>query len=265
MNAVPDPLAGYLDRLATRLSGPPDHVRGLLEETAAHLDDAVGDLVAAGTDPLVARHEAVARFGGVDVVARAMNKGTRARYRRPAVREATTTGLAVAAAGLLAMGVVGLLARVGAALTSTNAVFGLPASAQMRATSCEHWRTVQPAAASCRQAATLEAAADLTLGLALAGVAGLVLAVLVVVLQRGAGPRTGLVPTSAGPALAVVAFGVGAFGTALLGADDAVISSLWGAGLFWVASAVCSLAAAGSGILLFRSRPLRLRHCIDQP
>ncbi len=265
MNAVSDPVAVYLDRLATRLSGPPDHVHGLLDETAAHLDNAVADLVAAGSDPLVARHEAVVRFGEVPVVARAMNGATRARYRRPAVREATTAGLAVTAAGLLAMGVVGLLARAAAALTSTTAVFGLPAGAHLPVTSCQHWLSAQPAAASCRQAATLEAAADLTLGLAVAGVAGLVLAVLVVVLQRGAGPRTGLVPERTGPALAAVAFGVGALGTALLAADDAVISALWGAGLFWVASAVCFLAALGSGILLLRSSPLRLRHGPAQP
>jgi hypothetical protein len=265
VNAVPDPLAVYLSRLARRLSGPPDHVQGLLDETAAHLDDAVADLVAAGTDPLVARHAAVARFGGLDVVARAMNRATRARYRRAAVREATTTILAVAAAGLLAMGVVGLLARAAAALSSTSAVFGLPASAHMPAASCQRWLLVQPSAAGCRQAATLEAADDLTLDLAVAGVAGVVLAVLVVVLQRCAGSRTGLVPPTTGPALAVVAFGVGAFGAALMAADDAVILSLWGAGLFWVASAVCSLAALGSGILLLRTRPLRPTHLTGQP
>ncbi len=264
MNAAPDPIAVYLGELATRLSGPPEHVRGLLEETQAHLDDAVGDLVAAGTDPLVARSEAAERFGGVDVVARAMNKATRARYRRPAIREATTILLAVAAAGLLAMGVVGLLARAAAALTSTSAVFGLPATAHMPATSCQHWLTVQAAATSCRQAATLEAAADLTLGLVMAGVAGVGLAALVVVLQRGAGRRTGLVPLGAGPALAVIAFGVGAVSTALLAAGDAVILSLWGAGLFWVASAVCTLAALGSGIVLSRARRLHHAPGLDQ-
>ena len=261
---MPDPIAVYLSRLATRLSGPPDHVRGLLEETQAHLDDAVGDLVSAGTDPLLARHEAAARFGGVDEVARAMNRATRARYRRPAAREATTTLLAVAAAGMLAMGAVGLLARAAAALTSTTAVFGLPATAHMPATACLHWLAVQPAAASCHQAATLEAAADLTLGLGAAGVAGVVLAVLVVVLQRGTGRRTGLVPPVAGPALAVIAFAVGALSTALLAANDAVILSLWGAGLFWVASAVCSLAAIGSGIVLSRTRALRRAHAVHQ-
>ncbi len=264
MKAVPDPIAVYLGRLATRLSGPPEHVRGLLDETQAHLDDAVVDLVSAGTDPLLAGHEAAARFGGVDVVARAMNRATRARYRRPAAREVATTLLAVAAAGLLAMGVVGLLARAAAALTSTKAVFGLPASAHLPATSCLHWLTVQPAAASCRQAATLEAAADLTLGLGVAGVAGVVLTVLVVVLEHRAGRRTGLVPPRAGPALAVIAFAAGALSTALLAAHDAVILSLWGAGLFWVASAVCSLAAIGSGIVLSRARPLRHPHAVDQ-
>lgn len=257
MNEVPGELAVYLGRLATRLHGPPDHVRGLLDETEAHLVDAVGDLVAGGTDPVVAPHEAVARFGAVDMVARSMNSATRARYRRPAVREAATTLMAVAAAGLLAMGVVGLLARAATALTSTSAVFGLPAGAQMPAASCRHWLAVQPSAATCRDAATLEASADLTLGLAVAGVVGLLLAVLVVVLNRRDRPRTGLVPASAGPALAVVAFGLGAVSTALLAANDAVILSLWGAGLFWVGAATCALAAVGSGVLLLRARPPR--------
>jgi hypothetical protein len=264
MNEVPDDLAVYLGRLATRLHGPPDHVRGLLDETEAHLADAVGDLVAVGTDPVAARHEAVARFGAVDMVARSMNNATRARYRRPAVREAGTTLMAVAAAGLLAMGVVGLLARTATALTSTSAVFGLPAGAHMPAASCRHWLAVQPSAATCRDAATLEASADLTLGLAVAGAVGLLLALLVVVLHRRNRPRTGLVPASAGPALAVVVFGLGAISTALLAADDAVILSLWGAGLFWLAAATCALAAVGSAVLLARARPQRHGHPLPQ-
>ncbi len=257
MNEAPDPSAVYLSRLSARLHGPPDHVRGLLDETQAHLADATDELVAEGADPVAAAQQAVARFGAVDVVAGAMNRSTRARYRRPALREAVTTLMAVAAAGLLAMGAVGLLARAATALTSTRTLFGLPAGARMPASSCNHWLAVQPSAVTCRDAATLEAAADLTLGLAVAGAAGLVLALVVVVMHRRAGPRTGLVPPSAGPTLAVVGFGLGALSTALLAADDAVILSLWGAGLFWVASATCAVAALGSGVVLVRSRPAR--------
>ena len=256
MNAVPDDLAGYVARLATRLHGPPDHLQRLLDETHAHLADAVDDLVAAGADPGVARRQAVTRFGEVDLVARSMNRATRARYRQPAAREAATTLTALAAAGLVAMGVVGLLARVASALTSTSAVFGLPADARMPAASCRHWLAVQPAA-TCREAATLEASADLGLGLAVAGVVGLLLALIAVVLHRRARTPTGLVPAGAGPALAVVAFGLGAIVTALMGAADAVVLSIWGAGLLWVAAATCALAAVASGGLLVRARPLR--------
>ncbi len=168
--------------------------------------------------------------------------------------------MAVAAAGLLAMGVVGLLARTATALTSTSAVFGLPAGAPMPAASCRHWLAVQPSAATCQDAATLEASADLTLGLAVAGAVGLLLAILVVVRHRRNRPRTGRVPASAGPALAVVVFGLGAISTAMLAADDAVILSLWAAGLFWVAAATCALAALGSALLLVRARPPRHGH-----
>jgi preprotein translocase subunit Sss1 len=257
VNDVPDDLAVYLGRLTARLHGPPDHLQRLLDETEAHLADAVDHLVAAGTDPLIAPTEALRRFGDVDVVARSMNRATLGRYRRPAAREAATTLTAVAAAGLLAMGVVGLLARVATALTSTSFVFGLPAGARMPAASCRHWLAVQPAATGCRDAATFEASADLTLGLAVAGVVGLLLALLAVVLHSRARTRPGLMPIGAGPALAVVAFGLGALTTALLAAADAVVFSIWGAGLFWVAAATCTLAALASGVLLVRARPLR--------
>ena len=175
MKEVTDEPTLCLSRLAARLKGPPDHVRRLLEETEAHLADAVGDLVTQGTDPVLARHEAVARFGAVDVVAGSMNRATRARHRRPAWREAATTVMAVAAVGLLAMGVVGLVAPAATVITSTSAVFGLPAGARMPAAACRHWLTVQPSAVTCRDAAALEASADLSMDLAVAGGVGLVL------------------------------------------------------------------------------------------
>lgn len=195
VNDAPEDPAAYLGRLATRLHGPPDHVRRLIDETAARLDHALAEAVAAGTDPVTARREALGRFGAVDVVARAMNRATWARYRRPAVREAATTVTALAAAGVLAMG-------------------WLPC-----------WR----------------------------------------VMHRRERVRTELVPPGVGPALARVAFGLGAVGTGLFAQGDAVVLSIWGAGLFWVAAATCALATAASGVLLLRVRGLRHIHPATQP
>jgi len=252
----PDGMSDYLDALATRLVGPRAHVDRLLDEVGEHLADAVEAAVAAGADPEAARRKAIERFGPVDVVVRSMNGASRARYRRRAAGELAVAVTGVTAAGLVAMGATGVVAAIGARLTSTDAVFGLPVGARMPTSSCAHWLSVQPTAASCRQAATMEAASDLTLWLAVAGLLGLAVVVAFVLMRRSL-QSTGLVPASTGPSLSATAFAVGAAGAAALAAANAVIGSTWGAGLFWSAAVTCAIAALVSGALVLQSRRSR--------
>ncbi|MFB9831774.1 permease prefix domain 1-containing protein [Actinoallomurus acaciae] len=98
----------YLDRLSARLRGSGADVSRVLAETEEHLRDAVRDGVAEGLTEEEAGRRAVARFGPAHVIARRFGG-------RPAwVRLVPEFARMVpsAAAGLVAIGVSGVLAQV---------------------------------------------------------------------------------------------------------------------------------------------------------
>ena len=255
MSSDPDVVQRYLDELAVRLHGPAAQVRRVLAETEAHLYDGVDASASSVADPELAQAEAVARYGSPAQVAAAVNQAAWTRVRRPLVVAATATLVRLTAAGLIAMGITGLVARVVAAVSSTAAVYGFPAGVRPSASSCRYWLSIHPAVAGCRQAATLEASADVTLTLGGAGVLGVcVCLALAVRRRRGAHPVV-VLPPVLGPALGAALFALAAIGTALLAASDAVVLSTWGAGLYWTAAATCTAAALGSTGLLIRALP----------
>ncbi len=255
MSSDPDVVQRYLDELAVRLHGPAAQVRRVLAETEAHLYDGVDASASSVADPELAQAEAVARYGSPAQVAAAVNQDAWTRVRRPVVVAATATLVRLAAAGLIAMGITGLVARVVAAVSSTAAVYGFPAGTQPPVSSCRYWLSVHPGIVGCQHAATLEASSDVTLTLGVAGLLGVFVALALAAHRPRSARPVVVLPPMVGPAVGAAGFGLAAVGSAVLAASDAVVLSTWGAGLYWSAAATCTAAAAGSTGLLIRALP----------
>lgn len=254
MSSDPDVVQRYLDELAVRLHGPAAQVRRVLAETEAHLYDGVDASASYAADPELAQAEAVARYGSPAQVAAAVNQAAWTRVRRPVVVAATATLVRLTAAGLIAMGITGLVARVVAAVSSTAAVYGFPAGTQPPVSSCRYWLSVHPGIVGCQHAAALEASSDVTLTLGAAGLLGAFVA-LALAAHRPRSARPVVLPPALGPAVGAAVFGLAAVGSAVLAASDAVVLSTWGAGLYWTAAATCAAAAVGSTGLLIQALP----------
>jgi hypothetical protein len=145
----------YVADLGAQLRLRPEAAEQFLAEVEDHLQTATDDSVAAGVGRVEAELDAVRRFGSAREIAFAANGG--------AIGSATRLAGALArfgAVGSLAMLLGTLLARLAARLTSTAAVFGLPADASPPRSSISHWLAVQPGAGDWRSAAALENADD---------------------------------------------------------------------------------------------------------
>ncbi len=230
----------YLEELAHRLRLTPVSARRLLEETEAHLRDAVEEEVASGAEPTVAEHRALARFGTAREVARAANGGP-LRVLGPglnAVAQLVAVGCAAVIAGTL-------LAEALAWFTSTSWVFGQPSSYAPSAGQVAHWLQVQPGAHGWRQAAAAENASDSLVLRTAAGVLGLVVAgALLVILRRHARVGGGVLP-----AIGLTAFG----GAAVLLASGSLRSLDWGRGQTLCDAVVALIAAVGYAVICSRS------------
>jgi len=253
MSADRDAVDRYLEDLATRLHGPAGKGRRVVAELEAHLHDAVDAHCSAGLDPGDAQAAALADFGSARQVAAAVNQAAWSRASGPVLRAVAGMLVRLAAAGLVVMGIAAGAARLVAALTSTQTVYGLPAGAQMPAASCAHWLGVQPQATTCQQAGTLEASVDLTASLALAGVLGVLLWATIAVVYRAAPQPSAVLPRALAPAIAMAGFAAAAAALAVLAADDAVLSQAWGAGPWWTTAACSALAALVCAWLLIRA------------
>jgi hypothetical protein len=133
MSGAPDPLESYLDELSRRLTGPGHEVRSVLAEYDSHLRDAVDAARAMGLGEDEARSAALRRFGTPAQVAAAANAATWSRVRRPMVRAAAGTLVRLAATAMVAAGGSAVVAYALAAMTSPQAVYGLPARVQATA------------------------------------------------------------------------------------------------------------------------------------
>ncbi len=236
-----DAVESYLDALAGSLSGSPEHIRRVRAEAHAHLRDAVDAHRAEGMSEVEATRAALREFGTVTQVAAVTNRAEWARARGPVLVAAAGLLVRLAATGMVLAGVTAGLARLLAAMTSAQVVFGLPAGAPVQPGRCADWLALHPGAVSCAQAATLEAADDLPLAAGATGVLGVLLWA-VVLLVRSRGPvRRPVLPRSVEPALGAALFAAVAAGAGVLGGTDAVVSTTWGAGLWWT-GAGCALA-----------------------
>jgi hypothetical protein len=253
MSQNEEDLEGYLDELSRRLHGSGDEVRRVLIESEAHLRDSIDAGVAAGLEERAAARSALDRFGTAAQVAEAANKAFWDATRWSVYGAVAGMLVFLAAAGMIVVGVSAGVASLVASLTSTHAVFGLPAAVQMPAESCAHWLAVQPGTITCQQAGTLEAADDLTRSMALVGILGVILlAAYGIVRRRGRG-RARVLPPVLAPAVGTSVFGSAAVGFAALAAGNAVLFMTWGAGLWWTLAGCSALAAGVSAWLLTRA------------
>lgn len=242
MAAEPEPVTSYLIELGRALSGPPEHVERIVDEARAHLLDAVDAHRGAGRDEAAAVTAALREFGAVPEVVTAADRAAWRRDRGPVLRAVIGVLVRLAATGMVLAGVVGVAAAGLAGLTSVEVVFRLPAGAAVPAGACVHWLSVHPAAVTCQQAGTLEAADDLPLFAGVTGVLGALVWLVVLTLRR---PRARVLPAALESAAGAALFGAAGAGAAVLAAADAVVSTTWGAGMFWTATAGALAVAAG--------------------
>jgi len=147
------PVDRYLDELFDRLAGTGTDGRRSVTEAEDHLRSAVAESVAAGTDPELAEHEAVERFGRPAAIAtqlRVAHRGIGGLI-RPVITGAVWVGLV----GALALGVSGLVSEVlgrvfgaGFVAGDTNGVTYTPAR-------CADFFEYFPKAGTCEAAASL--------------------------------------------------------------------------------------------------------------
>lgn len=187
MTASDDPIEQYLDDLLTRAPGGPREVRTTLAEAEAHLRDAERDARGRGLSAHDAAVDAVRRMGAPDAAVdhpSLLPWGTRSLRRRLVLG-----ALLVTAAGGLAVGLAGLLARLAVAVWGPRVV-GIPfPTGAYTASDCARWLALYPDAGSCRAAMVQDHANDFLAGTALAGLLGLVAAVAYALLRRRWGTR----------------------------------------------------------------------------
>ena len=243
------PIDAYLDDLFARLPRHDGQLRRVLAEVEDHLRDSAAAGEAAGLQPEDAERTAVARFGAPDLVA----AGFRPRFSpwRLGV-DLVRTAWTLAAVGLLAIGVSGVVAAFLDRLVGPSSLGGSASAAGRSLPDCVHLLRVQPGAGTCAQAAVLETADDAVFLRLLAGALGLLLLVALRLVRRRL-PES-VLPSTFAPTVAVCAFGgaaalLFACATHVLAVDPQPV----GAGFFLSGAAVAAVAALGySGVLLKR-------------
>ncbi len=239
-----DRIQSYLDDLGGRLRLAPAAAERLLEETAAHLQDAADAHEAAGLTRAEAELAALDRFGTAGEVARDANGGLVALTGRLSLA-AAQLATAVSATVLVATVLARLLARV----TSTSWVYGLPAQVHPSSATIAHWLQVQPTATTWRQAGALENASD---SLVLrGGFAALVLiaAVAFVLIVRH---RVGRLERRVVPAAGLAAFACATVFLVAGGFTQAFGLVEWGRGQWFCDAAAALVAAIGCAVTSVR-------------
>lgn len=231
-------IEAYLDTLQRRLSGSPRQIRRLLWETETHLYDAVEAGLAAGLGQAEAEQAALQRFGSVDRIAAAQRTSTVLTLPELA-RRLVAQFLPVTAVGLLAIGLSGLVARVMIAGWGRVYVFADAPGTGYSPAACQHWMSLHPQAATCAQAYLLESVSDGLFIRYAAGVAGLLLAAVLVVAWRRRSSWVAAPSALVSFATALVFLGTG-FALVAAGADQARVAADHGAGQ-WISAAIIAV------------------------
>ncbi len=255
MSSDDDVVEDYLDELFVALRGQPRQVRRMLAETEEHLHSAIVDDVAHGTPAQDAAGAAVARFGGAAQIAKAWNASTPPEPMRSFLRRTASQLVPLAAVGLVAIGLSGVVARAMTALWGRTFMFADPAGTTYPVSDCRSWLSLHPSAGSCTNAYLAESQADGLLARYAAGILGLVLLGVVVLIRRRRGaPVFGRLPLLSS-FTGTILFLAAALGLVGLGVDSIRTSDGHGAGQ-WLSGAVIALplAVVFGFIFLFSER-----------
>jgi hypothetical protein len=248
------PIEAYLDELVAALPmRRPRALRQLLAEAEAHLRDDAAQGVASGMTPDAAELAAVTRFGPAGHLAAAERDRLKTPLRALASQFAATAVL-LGGVGAVAVGASGAISA-GIAWFAGTRVLAAPApGAVLSGSDCARWLALDPAARTCRAAATADWASEVIwyrLAVGLLGV--LCLAGLVALRRRTAATsRWALLPSAVSDTIALTLFGVGGLWTLGKGLDAVAGSAGDGSGQWLSAAVVALLAAAGFGARLAR-------------
>jgi hypothetical protein len=220
---------GYLDDYARQLGLSDPGARRLLGEASDHLYSDLTQRVSAGADPQDAAEAAIAAFGDPPELADAA---------RPWARLLSSTWL-FAAAGLIAIGLSGLVANVFGSIWGWSFVAGDPAGLTYSPQRCAEYLTVAPDAGNCQSAALVDHYSEVVDQRVLAGVVGVVVVLAYVWWRRHGGvPASQLLVGG----VAVVSFGLaGVFQLANAATSSQLDQGMVGA---WLAGGIVALAFA---------------------
>jgi hypothetical protein len=252
MSAPRDLIGEYLSALRASLELAPEQAELVVAEAEDHLRETAACALATGMSEHEAELAAISAFGSVTAVVRAHASRSAGffRGRTPAavLGDLILAGWKLAASGLVAVGISGLVVLV------MNHVFGRPFTGQAPAgvsfqkADCAYWMRLWPGAHTCAAAHMLEASSDavvLRVAAGLMGAALLVAYATVRYVQRRR--RRGPVAVLAGyfPLLAVGVFSAGALGLAL--AQLTGFAATQGPGTYLSGAIVAAAAAAWHG------------------
>jgi two-component system, OmpR family, sensor kinase len=167
-----DMIEDHLDRLLVSLTGSPRQIRHTLAEVEAHLRDAVAEGIAAGLPEQTAQAQALGRIGPVPPAA-----GPPAIVVRPSAalaRRLILTCALIGSAGLIAIGVAGLVGRLLLAARGNLFMTAPWPPGSYTQADCARWLAGDPGARSCVAAMLADHAGDFLLQATAAGLLGLI-------------------------------------------------------------------------------------------
>jgi hypothetical protein len=248
-----DLIEDYLDRLLFSISGSPRQVRHTLAEVEEHLRDAVAEGMAEGLPEPEAQARAVARMGPVTAIA-----GRGALIARPSLalaRRLVLTAALVAGGGLIAIGGAGLIGRLLAAAAGDKFLTAPWPPGTYTQSDCARWLAGDPRTHSCVTAMLADHTGDYLLQTAAAGVLGLLVLGLYLMLRQRWRDRATLtaLPRGAAQLAGAVMAGVAAIGCFANVADIESTQHGIGAGQPLSLGIAASATAAVFGLWLART------------
>lgn len=244
----------YLDCLVTELWGRAGEVRRILSEVEEHLRDAAAEGVRAGMTAEEAEAAAIARFGSPRTVARRFGIAG-----SPGVivvaREALGALVMLAAVGLIAVGVSGVLAAGLRSAFGSEFVAGDVAGVTYTPQRCADFLAFHPEAGDCEAAASAHHADEVAQYRIAAGVLGLLLLGSWWEWRRARAERryVGVLPTAFAVTVGVSVFGVAAGLLAAMTLNALLAGGRAGGAGQWLTGAVVSaVVAVVFGVSLLR-------------
>jgi hypothetical protein len=252
--AQDDVIEQFLDRLLVSLSGSPRQVRHTLAEVEAHLRDAAAEGVAAGLSEQDAQLWAVERMGPVHEVT-----GGPAALTRPSgalLRRLTLTACLVGGAGLAAVGGAGLIGRWFEAVRGNEFLTAPWPPGSYTQADCARWLAGDPGTHSCVTAMLADHAGDIMMEATAAGVLGVLILAVYVVLRMRWRDRATMTALPAGSAEALGAALAGLAAVACFGVAWNIESTQqgMGAGTPWSFGLAATAAALAFALALWRAR-----------